>query len=92
MVKSVKTEWLRAHPSGSTPSAALYWSDMAEQQGSERLCPDDGACHHNCPADECFRVRTCLPLGDYGQDWSEADKERFGGPPSEVTVEDIITR
>lgn len=56
----------------------------------ERRCPDDGACHHNCLADECFRVRSCLPLSDYGEDWPAEVVKRFGGPSKQTTIEDVL--
>lgn len=55
-----------------------------------RRCPDEGACHHDCPATECFRVRACAPFTRYGEDWTPEDVERFGGPPATPTVEDVI--
>lgn len=55
-------------------------------------CPDGGYCHHDCPAEECFRVRACAPLSSYGEDWTPEDVERFGAPPSAPTVEDVIVR
>lgn len=58
---------------------------------ADRCCPDDGACHHNCLADECFRVRTCEPLTDYGPEWKLEDVERFGGPSKQITIENVLT-
>lgn len=58
---------------------------------AERRCPDDGACHHSCLADECFRVRTCEPLTVYGPEWKPEDVERYGGPSKQVTIEDVLT-
>jgi len=63
---------------------------MAGSTDSERRCPDDGACHHSCLFDECFRVRTCAPLSSYGEDWRPEDVERFGGPSKQATIEDVI--
>lgn len=50
-----------------------------------RRCPDGGACHHKCLRTECYRVQTCTPLSDYGEEWSVEDLERFAGS-SEKTV------
>lgn len=56
----------------------------------DERCPDGGACHHECPLDECFRVRACAPLSAYGEDWTAEDVARFGGPPAVPTIEDVI--
>lgn len=52
---------------------------VAEGLTSEgRRCPDGGACHHGCQPVECFRVQTCGPLSEYGEDWKPEDVEVFG--------------
>jgi hypothetical protein len=43
---------------------------MAEQQ---RRCPDEGACHHECGRQPCFRVLFCVPLSAYGEHWRKED-------------------
>ncbi|HYJ22991.1 MAG TPA: hypothetical protein VEW07_13325 [Solirubrobacterales bacterium] len=56
----------------------------------DRRCPDDGACHHGCLPVECFRVRSCSPLSEYGEAWTPEDQVRFGGATVNPTVEDIL--
>jgi hypothetical protein len=49
-----------------------------------RRCPDGGACHHQCTAGECFRVRFCAPLslaGFPGNDWPDDIREQYGKQP-----------
>jgi hypothetical protein len=52
---------------------------MSYDQGAEpeRKCPDEGFCHHGCPADAdkepCFRTLWCAPFSEYGQ-WKDTDK------------------
>ncbi len=43
---------------------------------SDRVCPDDGTCHHDCGSGGCFRVACCVPLTAYGEVWSDADKDQ----------------
>jgi hypothetical protein len=48
---------------------------------SKSICPDEGACHHNCAPCSCFRVRCCDPLGaaHYPNDeWPAIVIERYG--------------
>lgn len=42
--------------------------------GQPPFCPDGGACHHECQARDCFRVRCCGLLSDVYPDdeWPEA--------------------
>jgi len=39
-------------------------------------CPDDGACHHECPPLRCWRVRGCGPLSDVYPDNRWPDEVR----------------
>jgi hypothetical protein len=57
---------------------------------SDRRCPDDGVCHHSCLPVECFRVRACAPLSAYGEAWTPEDQARFGGPPVNPSIEDML--
>lgn len=51
---------------------ASKWGGGYERHGAHRQqdtcshdrpsCPDDGACHHRCPAGACFRVHHAGPL------------------------------
>lgn len=43
---------------------------------AENRCPDDGACHHACPGDECWRVANCGPLSGVfpGNEWPDRVK------------------
>lgn len=44
---------------------------MSELKPCKRMCPDGGACHHNCFDNEnCWRVNNCLPLSIYGESWN----------------------
>lgn len=84
----------------STPGGeafqAVEWGITAEGARVARklrgICPDGGACHHDCALDKCFRVRNCSPLSSYGEDWRPEDVERYGGRPTTPTVEDVIVR
>ena len=52
-------------------------------------CPDDGACHHSCGPFDCFRVRNCAPLSEYGPEWKPEDVEKFAPAstqPSSIPV------
>jgi hypothetical protein len=62
----------------------VSYDDMVEELVAQlpdapanRRCPDDGTCHHGCPADPgvkpCFRVRHCAPFSSYGQ-WKDTDR------------------
>jgi hypothetical protein len=53
-------------------------------------CPDGGFCHHDCSPESCFRVRACLPLSSYGENWTDKDRAERGNPPDEPTIEDVI--
>jgi len=50
---------------------------------SQRTCPDQGTCHHECGADQCFRVQCCGPLSGVfpGNRWpaSCGDEIELGG-------------
>jgi hypothetical protein len=35
---------------------------MAEIEPRSDHCPDNGACHHGCADNNCFRVGSCSPL------------------------------
>ena len=45
------------------------------------VCPDGGACHHECKPRQCFRVHSCGPLsGVYKDDeWPKHVAEAFSG-------------
>lgn len=54
------------------------------QMGRERfkriyrpMCPDQGTCHHECGAGECFRVHNAGPLSEYGEDWTDEDRAKY---------------
>lgn len=60
--------------------SAPYGPGMSSAAKTEkRSCPDGGACHHSCAADECFRVQACGPLPGYDQDWHPDDIAHYGG-------------
>lgn len=75
--------------------AVVSWDDAAYEAWEVRRgvrCPDRGHCHHGCAREECFRVRSCAPFSAYGPEWKPEDVERFGGPPAETSIEDVIVR
>lgn len=47
----------------------------------QRLCPDEGHCHHGCSPDACWRVQTCSPLtGAYPDgEWPDRIVAAYGG-------------
>lgn len=49
-------------------------------QDKERLCPDEGTCHHRCSPGSCFRVHNAGPLsGRYpGDEWPATVKASYG--------------
>jgi hypothetical protein len=50
------------------------------------ICPDGGACHHNCEITHCFRVESCGPLtGVYPNDeWPANVVHAFSMPREEM--------
>lgn len=44
---------------------------MFDQFPAQRMCPDDGTCHHGCILDHCWRVEHCAPLSVYGEKWTD---------------------
>lgn len=52
---------------------------------SDRSCPDDGRCSHDCGEGEgCWRVSFCAPLSGYGDDWTAEDKAANVNPPTRI--------
>jgi hypothetical protein len=52
---------------GSDPEGPSY-DELGDSY--RPVCPDDGACHHSCAAEDgCWRARYCSPLSAYGETW-----------------------
>lgn len=52
--------------------------EVSSSEREVRRCPDDGYCHHDCTVAECFRVRTCEPMGRNASGWTTEEKHRYG--------------
>jgi len=57
---------------------------------TQRQCPDEGACHHDCGDASCWRVTFCEPLSSYGTDWTDEDRAANANPPAEI--ESLVLR
>lgn len=55
-------------------------SMTAEEFDVPWLCPDGGACHHECALDSCFRVQSCSPLSGVfpGNRWPREVSDKYG--------------
>lgn len=55
------------------------------------VCPDDGACHHECAA-ACWRVRTCGPLSGVfpGDEWPQEIVELHADGDGKIRTEDLL--
>lgn len=69
----------------------VYKLTHSGQKASDRVrqsCPDDGTCHHNCLAGQCFRVHHAGPLSRGEGDWTEAEINDYSDPPSVEAIFD----
>lgn len=58
-----------------------------------RLCPDGGACHHECATNCCFRVATCEPLSASGwTDWPQTIRRLYGNLYDETDLRPLLHR
>lgn len=54
--------------------------EVDARENLDRVCPDDGTCHHDCSETSCFRVAFAAPLsGVYrADDWPDRVKATLG--------------
>lgn len=69
-------------------SYVVYSITKRGQERADELrrgaCPDDGTCHHNCLAGECFRVHHAGPMGRGEGDWTEDEIESHSKPSASI--------
>lgn len=57
-----------------------------------QICPDGGACHHNCASSskaDCYRARFCLPLGQAS--WEDYPERAASTAPPSVPATPLPT-